>query len=72
MNYQLEENDYYWLFQQPLVMNHNYRLNRYELLQLFAISNRMTGKNERPSSCGRCLYNVRERIKVAYEKYELK
>ena len=72
MEYKLEQSDFEWIFQKPIVLNHNYKLNRYETLQLFAISNRLTGKSERPSGCGRCLYNVRERIKKAYEKHELK
>ena len=65
----LTEQDYLFLKSMPLILNHNYRLNHVQMLELFGISNRLTGKQERPGSCGRCLYNVRERLKAAVERY---
>ena len=66
---QLTEEDYIFLRTNPNLLQHSFKLNRVQLLNLFSISNRLTGKNERPGSCGRCLYNVRERLKIAVNNW---
>ena len=38
-----------------------------EAKQLFDIYNRVTGENKPMTSCGRCVYNVKQRLKIEYE-----
>jgi len=46
----------------------NVTLNREVVNKLFEIYNSITNENKRPTSCGRCVNNVKKRIVFEYEK----
>ena len=41
-----------------------------EAIQLFDIYNRTTGENKPMTSCGRCVYNIKQRLKIELNIYE--
>jgi hypothetical protein len=56
-----------WLEENSLVLM-NVKLTREQSDKLYEIYNSITGEMKRPSSCGRCLQNVRKRIKIEINK----
>ena len=46
----------------------NVKLTREQTDRLYKIYNQVTGELKKPTSCGRCLQNVRKRIKVELNK----
>ena len=54
--------DYTWLDQNQLVLT-NIRMTPEQNTRLFAIYNAITGENKPATSCGRCVLNVKKRLK---------
>lgn len=63
--------DYTWLDQNQLVLT-NIRMTPEQNTKLFAIYNAITGENKPATSCGRCVLNVKKRLKFEYEKQRSK
>lgn len=63
----MNSEDYEWLKENINLLG-NIKSSRESLIQLYAIYNRITGEQLKPSSCGRCQYNVKKRILAEYEK----
>ena len=59
--------DYQWLEANPLVLQ-NTRLTQEQSRRVFNIYNSITGENKPPTSCGRCVQTVKNRLKFEYEK----
>ena len=62
--------DYEWLDANRQLLG-NVTMTRDKLQILFDMYNRITGDNK-PSSCGRCVLNVKKRLKLAYEEQRSK
>ena len=45
-------------------------MDRPQLQTVFDIYNRITGENKPVTSCGRCVLNIKKRLKFEIEKYE--
>jgi hypothetical protein len=58
--------DYKWLKDNYKLLG-NVRMTTIQAQQMFDIYNRVTGENKPMTSCGRCVYNVKQRLKVEYE-----
>lgn len=63
----MTQEDKAWLDARPNVLG-NTGQSREELVQLFDIYNRLTGENMKFTTCGRCVLNVKNRIKMYYDK----
>ena len=59
--------EYQWLSANPLVLN-NVRMTPEQQRMVFQIYNSITGENKKTTSCGRCVMNVKKRLKHEYEK----
>jgi hypothetical protein len=59
--------DKQWLDQHPHILG-NVRITPEENAMLFAIYNRLTGENKKPTSCGRCVANTKKTIKHYYDQ----
>ncbi len=59
--------EYTWLDQNQLVMT-NIRMTPEQQRMVFQIYNSVTGENKKTTSCGRCVMNVKKRLKFEYEK----
>lgn len=62
----MKEKDFEWL-QANYKLLGNVRMTNGQAKELFDIYNRTTGENKPLTSCGRCVYNVKQRLKVEYE-----
>ena len=58
--------DYKWLSDNYKLLG-NVRMTTIQAQQMFDIYNRVTGENKPRTSCGRCVYNIKQRLKVEYE-----
>ncbi len=63
----MKQEDYTWLTDNLLILQ-NIRMTPEQNTRLFAIYNAITGENKPTTSCGRCVLNVKKRIKFEYEK----
>ena len=61
--------DYDWLTMNLKLLG-NVRMTRPELERMFKIYNDITGESKPITSCGRCVLNIKKRLKFEYEKYE--
>ncbi len=58
--------DYNWLkFNYSLLGN--VRMTQDQAKMMYDIYNRVTGDNQPVSSCGRCVINIQNRLKIEYE-----
>ena len=39
-------------------------------VKLFGMYNKITGENKPMTSCGRCVLNIKNRLKLEHEKYQ--
>ena len=65
----MKEKDYKWLTDNMKLLG-NVRMTRPELERIFSIYNDITGENKPITSCGRCVLNIKKRLRFEYEKYE--
>ena len=56
-----------WIEANPFIFK-NVRIYQDQLEMLFTIFNDITGRNDRVTSCGRCVNNVKKKIKLEYDK----
>ena len=56
-----------WIEANPTIFK-NVRIYQDQLEMLFTIFNDITGRNDRVTSCGRCVSNVKKKIKLEYDK----
>ena len=63
--------DYDWLDANRQLLG-NVTMTRDKLQILFDMYNRITGDNKPTTSCGRCVLNVKKRLKFEYEKQRSK
>ena len=59
--------DKQWLDEHPHILG-NVRMTPEENKELFAVYNRLTGENMRPTTCGRCVLNTKKTIKHYYDQ----
>ena len=59
--------DYEWLSQNLNLLG-NVRASAEDHARLFSIYNSITGESKPITSCGRCVLNVKKRLKFEYEK----
>lgn len=62
----MNDEDYKWLSANLKLLG-NVRMTNGQAKQLFDIYNRTTGENKPMTSCGRCVYNVKQRLKIEYD-----
>lgn len=65
----MTQEDFEWLSENSLVLG-NVRLTQAELNRIYKIYNAITGENKPTSSCGRCTYNVKQRLKIELKIHE--
>lgn len=66
----MRETEYLWL-KDNLHVFQNVKLTIDERQQMFDIYNRLSGQKMKPTSCGRCVSNVKKRLLVEYDRYEI-
>lgn len=62
----MKRTDYDWLTMNLKLLG-NVRMTRPELERLFSIYNSITGENKPITSCGRCVLNIKKRLRIEYE-----
>lgn len=62
----MNDEDYKWLSANFKLLG-NVRMTNGEAKQLFDIYNRVTNENKPMTTCGRCVYNVKQRLKIEYD-----
>ena len=65
----MKDQDITWLNERPHIFG-NVKLTREETQRIYDIYNSITGENKKTSSCGRCVYNVKKRVLVEYERIQ--
>ena len=63
----MTQEDRDWLDARPFILG-NTTPSREDLMELFNIYNRLTGESMKFTTCGRCVLNVKNRIKMYYDK----
>ena len=58
--------DYNWLKDNYTLLG-NVRMTQEQAKELYDVYNRITGDNKPVSSCGRCVLNIKKRLKIEYE-----
>jgi hypothetical protein len=58
--------DYDWLHNNYTLLG-NVRMTQEQAKELYNVYNRITGDNKPVSSCGRCVLNIKKRLKIEYE-----
>lgn len=58
--------DYDWLHNNYTLLG-NVRMTQEQAKELYDVYNRITGDNKPVSSCGRCVLNIKKRLKIEYE-----
>ena len=58
--------DYNWLKDNYVLLG-NVRMTQEQAKELYNVYNRITGENKPVSSCGRCVFNIKKRLKIEYE-----
>ena len=56
-----------WLDQHPHILG-NVSHTKEQLVQLYAIYNRLTNENKAVTGCGRCIMNTKKTIKYYYDQ----
>lgn len=63
----MTKGDYSWLTDNMMLLG-NVRMTQEQARMIYDIYNRITGENKPVSSCGRCVLNIKKRLKFEYEK----
>ena len=63
----MREEHYQWLTDNLYVLG-NVRMTKEQSTMVFNIYNDITNENKPQTSCGRCVHNIKKRIKVEYDK----
>jgi hypothetical protein len=59
--------DFEYLKENSFIFN-NVKLTPEQLARLFRIYSQLEGKDHRPTGCGRCVSNVKKRVKAEYDR----
>lgn len=62
----MNNEDYKWLTDNHSLLG-NVRMTQDQAKELYDIYNRITRENKPVSSCGRCVLNIKKRLKIEYE-----
>ena len=62
----MNNEDYKWLTDNHSLLG-NVRMTQEQARMIYDIYNRITGENKPMSSCGRCVLNIKKRLKIEYE-----
>ena len=62
----MNNEDYKWLTDNHSLLG-NVRMTQDQARMIYDIYNRITGENKPMSSCGRCVFNIKKRLKIEYE-----
>ncbi len=62
----MNNEDYEWLTANYKLLG-NVRMTNGEAKRLFDIYNAITGENKPMTTCGRCVYNIKQRLKIEHE-----
>lgn len=62
----MNNEDYKWLTDNHSLLG-NVRMTQEQAKQIYDIYNRITRENKPVSSCGRCVLNIKKRLKIEYE-----
>ncbi len=62
----MNNEDYKWLTDNHSLLG-NVRMTQDQAKQIYDIYNRITRENKPVSSCGRCVLNIKKRLKIEYE-----
>lgn len=65
----MTQEQYNWLKDNYTVLG-NVKMTREQLKTVFDIYNAITNENKPITSCGRCVYNIKQRLKVEYEIFQ--
>ena len=65
----MTQEDFDYLKENLFIFN-NVKLTPEQVARLFRIYSHLDGREHRPTSCGRCLSNVKKRIQAEYERME--
>jgi hypothetical protein len=63
----IQENDIIWLDENQSIFL-NVKLTSEQLHHLFRIYNEITGEKKGVTGCGRCVANVKKRVKAQFDK----
>jgi len=61
----MNNEDYKWLTDNHSLLG-NVRMTQEQAGMIYNIYNRITGDNKPVSSCGRCVLNIKKRLKIEY------
>ena len=62
----MNNEDYKWLTENMKLLG-NVRMTQIEANMVFSIYNRITNENKPQTSCGRCVLNIKKRLRIEYE-----
>ena len=62
----MNNEDYEWLTANYKLLG-NVSMTNGEAKRLFDIYNAITGENKPMTTCGRCVYNIKQRLKIEHE-----
>ena len=62
----MKPEDYRWLTDNYYLLG-NVRMTPEQVQRVFAIYNDVTGETKPITSCGRCVHNVKQRLRVEYD-----
>tara|TARA_R110002020_G_C16172613_1_gene764205 strand:+ start:931 stop:1140 length:210 start_codon:yes stop_codon:yes gene_type:complete len=65
----MKEEDFQWLKANQALLG-NVRMIPEDLARIFIIYNDITGEGKPITSCGRCVLNIKKRLKFEYEKLQ--
>lgn len=67
---QLNPQQINWIEQNELLFTSNIKMTKELVNGLFAIYSWVTGKNQRPTGCGRCVASAKAAVWAAYKQIE--
>ena len=67
---QLNQQQINWIEQNELLFTSNIKMTKELVNGLFAIYSWVTGKNQRPTGCGRCVASAKAAVWAAYKQTE--
>jgi hypothetical protein len=65
----MKQEHYNWLTDN-LVLLGNVRMTKEQSTKVFSIYNEITKENKPQTSCGRCVLNIKKRLRFEYEKFQ--
>lgn len=65
----ITEADYNWIKNNLSIFN-NIKLTVEQKERMFQIYNTVSNVTMKPTSCGRCVSNVKKKLKIEYDRYE--